>query len=102
MALDIEQIVAVSYPAVLAEMKQPKNQWEESAALRLMEKMGCIRRVSLGEHIEIPLDYRPNPDVAVMVNDQDTAALLKTEVITSAVYDIAQLSVPVTWTKGDD
>jgi hypothetical protein len=83
-------------------MKKPVNQWEESAALRLMEKMGCIRRVSLGEHIEIPIDYRPNPDVAVMVNDQDTAALLKTETITSAVYDIAQLSVPVTWTKGDD
>lgn len=28
--------------------------------------------------------------------------MLKTEVITSAVYDIAQLNVPVTWTKGDD
>lgn len=28
--------------------------------------------------------------------------MVKTEVVTSAVYDIAQLNVPVTWTKGDD
>ncbi len=27
MALTIEQIAAVSYPAVLAEMKAPANQW---------------------------------------------------------------------------
>lgn len=37
-----------------------------------------------------------------MASDQDAASLVKTEVITSAVYDIAQLNVPVTWTKGDD
>lgn len=27
MALSIEQIAAVSYPAVLAEMRKPQNQW---------------------------------------------------------------------------
>lgn len=27
MALTIEQIVAVSYPAVLAEMRKAENQW---------------------------------------------------------------------------
>lgn len=27
MALSIEQIAAVSYPAVLAEMRKPANQW---------------------------------------------------------------------------
>ena len=64
--------------------------------------MGFIQRISLGENIEAPLDYRANPDTAVLANDQDTAALVKTEVITSAVYEIAQISVPVTWTKGDD
>lgn len=99
---DISQIVAVSYPAVLAEMRKPANQWAESAALRELEKQGCIERIAFGATIEVPLDYRRNPDAAVMASDQDAAALLKTEVITSASYDIAQISVPVTWSKGDD
>jgi hypothetical protein len=102
MALSIEQIAAVSYPAVLAEMRKPANQWVENAALRVLEKMGFIQHVSLGENIEVPLDYRANPDTAVLASDQDAASLLKTEVITSAVYDIAQINVPITWTKGDD
>lgn len=102
MALSIEQIAAVSYPAVLAEMRKPQNQWVENAALRVLEKEGFIDRVSLGENIEVPLDYRPNPDTAILASDQDSAALLKTEVITSAVFDIAQMNVPVTWTKGDE
>lgn len=102
MGLTIEQIAAVSYPAVLAESRKPANQWAENAALAVLERMGFIQHVSLGENIEAPLDYRANPDTAILAADQDTAALLKTEVITSAVYDIAQLNVPVTWTKGDD
>jgi hypothetical protein len=102
MALTVEQIAAVSYPAVLAESRKPANQWAENAALRVLEQMGFIDRVSLGENIECPLDYRANPDTAVLASDQDSAALLKTEVITAAVYDIAQVNVPVTWTKGDE
>lgn len=102
MALTIEQIAAVSYPAVLAEMRKPANQWMESAAMRELERQGAIQRISLGDNIEAPLDYRPNPDTTILATDQDAASLLKTEVITSASYDIAQLSVPVTWTKGDD
>lgn len=102
MALSIEQIAAVSYPAVLAEMRKPANQWVENAALRELQKQGFIEGMSFGENIEVPLDYRPNPDTAVLVEDQDVNSLLKTEVITSAVYDIAQLNVPVTWTKGDE
>lgn len=102
MALTVEQISAVSYPAVLAEMRKPANQWVENAALKVMESMGFIKRESLGENIETPLDYRKNPDTSVLAQDQDAAGLIKTEVITSAVYDIAQLNVPVTWTKGDD
>jgi len=102
MALTIEQIAAVSYPAVLAEMRKPANQWAENAALSVLERMGFIQNVSLGENIEIPVDYRSNPDTAILASDQDAASLLKTEVLTSAVFDIAQLNVPVTWTKGDD
>lgn len=102
MALSVEQIAAVSYPAVLADMRKPANQWSENSALRLLEKLGAIQRLDFGENIEVPLDYRANPDGGVMATDQDTAALLKTEVITSAVYEIAQISYPVTWTKGDE
>lgn len=102
MALSIEQIAAVSYPAVLAEMRKPANQWVENAALKMLESKGFIQHVSLGENIEVPLDYRANPDTAILASDQDQASLLKTEVITSAVFDIAQMNVPVTWTKGDD
>lgn len=102
MAISIEQIAAVSYPAVLAEMRKAANQWVENAALRVLEKQGFIEHVSLGANIEMPLDYRPNPDTSVLAADQDTASLVKTEIVTSAAYDIAQLNVPVTWTKGDD
>ena len=83
-------------------MRKAEDQWSESAAMRELERQGAVKRISFGENIEVPLDYRRNPEGAVMDSDQDTAALVKTEVITSAVYDIAQLSVPVTWTKGDE
>jgi hypothetical protein len=74
MALTIDQITAVSYPAVLAEMRKGANQWAENAALREMEKQGVIKRVNLGPTIEVPLDYRPNPDTAVLASDQDEAS----------------------------
>lgn len=102
MSLSIEQIAAVSYPAVLAEMRKAANQWVENAALREMERQGVIQRISLGATIEAPLDYRQNPDTAVLAADQDEASLVKTEVVTSASYNVAQISVPVVWTKGDD
>jgi hypothetical protein len=102
MAVSIEQIVAVSYPAVLAEMRKAANQWTENAALREAERQGVIDRVSLGPTIECPLDYRVNPDTAVLAGDQDEASLVKTDVLTSASYSVAQISVPVVWTKGDE
>lgn len=99
----IEQIVAVSYPAVLAEMRRPENQWVENAALNFLEKNGFIKRVSFGQRtIEVPVDYRANPEAGVLATDQDTFSLLKTEVITSATYPVAQISVYVTWTMGDE
>lgn len=83
-------------------MRKGANQWAESAALREMERQGVIQRISLGATIEAPLDYRVNPDTAVLANDQDEASLVKTEIMTAASYSVAQLSVPVVWTKGDD
>lgn len=102
MALSVEQMAAVSYPAVLAEMRKGANQWAENAALRELERQGFIERISFGENIEVPLDYRANPDTAVLVEDQDENNLISTEVLTSAVYDIAQINVPVVWTKGEE
>ena len=64
--------------------------------------MGFFQRMDFGPTVEVPIDYRSNPDTAVLVGDQDTASLVKTDVITAASYDIAQINVPVTWTKGDE
>jgi hypothetical protein len=83
-------------------MRKAANQWVENAALREAERQGVIERVSLGPTIECPLDYRVNPDTAVLAGDQDEASLVKTDVLTSASYSVAQISVPVVWTKGDE
>ena len=85
-----------------SDMRKTFNNWASNAALRALEKAGFIQRVGLGPTIEIPVDYRSNPDTAVLVGDQDTASLVKTDVLTAASYDVAQMNVPVTWTKGDD
>lgn len=102
MALTIDQISAASYPAVLAEMRKPANQWNQNAALDVLQSMGFIQREAFGNNIEVPLDYRVNPDTMVLASQQDAASLIKTEVLTSAVYDIAEASVQVAWTKHDE
>lgn len=102
MALSISQIATAAFPAVIDEAKRAHNNWFAAPALKTLEKMGFVERLPLGENIEIPIDYRSNPDTAVLAADQDTAALVKTEILTAAAYDIAQMNVPVTWTKGDD
>lgn len=102
MALDISQIVAASFPAVVAEKRKPANQWAESAFLREMERQGGIKRVSLGPSIEAPLDYRRNAGAAVLSTDLQPMSLTKTEVLTSASYSIASVSIPMVWSKEDE
>ncbi len=102
MSLSISQIIAVSYNAVLADMRKAANQWAESAFLRELEKQGGIERKSLGPAIEAPLDYRANPATAFLVTDLQTTSLSKTEVITAASYTPAELSVPIVWSKKDE
>lgn len=102
MSLTIGQIAAVSYPAVLAEKRKPANQWAESAFMRELERQGGIKRESLGTTIEAPLDYQRNPGTVIQSTDLQPLSLAKTEVITSASYAIAQVSVPVTWSKLDE
>jgi hypothetical protein len=102
MALSIKDIVAASYPAVLAEKRKPANQWAESGTLRMFEKMGFIKRKSLGPTIEVPLDYVANAGGEFLATDVSPTSLNKTSVIGSASYAVAELSVPVVWTKKDD
>src|SRR3989442_1524730 len=99
----VSQMVAVSYPAVLTEMKKnPQNQWAENAFLRELEKQGGVKRRSLGATIELPLDYQRNPGETFLASDLTPVSMRKTEVITTASYDIAEISVPATWSKKDE
>lgn len=102
MALTISQIAAVSYPAVVADKRKAANQWAASAFFREAERQGFIVRKSLGATIEVPLDYRANPDAQFMSQELQTYGMSKTEVVTAASYDIAELSVPVKWSKKDE
>jgi hypothetical protein len=102
MALTIGQIAAVSYPAVLAEMRKAANQWAESALMREFERQGFIERKSLGPTIEAPLDYQRNPGTVIQTTDLQPLALNKTEVITSASFVPAEVTVPIVWSKKDE
>lgn len=98
----VSQIIAVSYNAVLADMRKAANQWAESALMRELEKQGGIQRKSLGPSIECPLDFQRNPQTAFLATELDPISLNKTEVVSSAVYTPAELSVPVVWSKRDE
>jgi hypothetical protein len=99
MALSVSQGIAVSFNAVLNEMRKPANQWAESAMFREMERQGMINKESLGEQIEHTLDYRRNPGTAISAIDLSPYSLTKTEVLTAAQYDIAEIVAPIVWSK---
>lgn len=99
MSLTIGQIAAISYPAVLADNRKAANQWADSAFLRELERQGAIKRRSLGSSIEAPLDYRRNPGSAFLASSLQPTSLNETEIVTAANYDIAELSIPMTWSK---
>lgn len=98
----ISQIIAVSYNLVLNKNRTPENQWRESALMRVAEKQGLIKRESLGPSIEVALDYRQNAAAGFLLTELQPTSLDKTEVITSAVYTPAELSVPIVWSKRDE
>lgn len=98
----VSQIAAVSYPAVLAEKRQPANQWAENALLRELEKQGGIMRESFGPTLEEPLDFQRNQGGEFLATELAPVSLAKTEIITTAIYSPAELSIPVTWSKRDE
>jgi len=102
MALTIGQMAAVSYPEVVAEMRKAANQWTSNGLLREMERQGAIKRRSFGPTIEAPLDYQANPGTEFLVSELTPVSLTKTEVVTSASFTPAELSVPVVWSKRDE
>lgn len=101
MALTISQIYAASYPAVLNKMRAT-DQWSDSAVMKELQRQGMIKRESLGTTIDVTLDYRRNPNAGFLATDLAPTSLTKTEVLTGASYAVAELSVPVVWSKGDD
>lgn len=95
----IGQMLSVSYPAVLNDKRKPANQWADSTFLTKMEQMGGVRREDLGTTIDRTLDYRANPGGGFLTSDLQPLSLTKTEVITTATYDIAQIAEPITWSN---
>ena len=95
----ISQIIAVSYPAVLNEMRKAANQWAESAFMRELERQGAIKRESLGSTIEHTLDYQRNPGTQISAIGLSPIALTETEVFTAASYDISEITAPLVWSK---
>lgn len=102
MALTIKDMVAASYPAVLAAKRRPENQWAESAALKCMEKKGFVKHVDFGPTLEETLDYVANAGGEFLATDVTATSLSKTSVIGAASYLPAQVSVPIVWTKLDE
>ena len=83
-------------------MRKAANQWTENAFLRELEKQGGIERKSLGPTIEAPLDYQSNPGTLFLSTELQPTSLTKTEVVTSASFTPAEVSVPIVWSKRDE
>lgn len=98
----IGQILAVSFPAIVAVKNKAANQWEESAFLRELERQGAIKHMSLGSTIDPPLDFQRNPGTVIQASDLQPLSLDKTEVLTTATYAIAEVTAPITWSKKDE
>lgn len=102
MALSISQMIAVSYPEVVNEMRKPANQWAESAFMRELERQGAVERINGSPTIESTIDYQRNQGAEFQSTDLAPVSTSKTEVLTAAQYEPAQLSIPITWSKKDE
>jgi hypothetical protein len=102
MALTVSQITAASYNDVRNEARKPANQWAENAFMRALESMGFIKQVDGGPVFEATVDYRRNVGAAFLATELTPLATGKTEVLTAAQYDPAELSVPLVFTRADE
>lgn len=98
----LSQLVTTAYPEVIADARKPHNQWKESAFLRVLEKMGMVKRRPGGSALEFPLDYRKNPDVDFLATDFTATSTTQTTVFAGASYDMANLVSPFNWSIADE
>jgi hypothetical protein len=98
----ISQMLSVSYEAVLNAKRKPENQWAENAFLRELERVGAIKTIAGSHTIEFTLDYKRNDGGEFQSTDLQPVSTTKTEVVTSAQYEPAQLVVPITWSRADE
>jgi hypothetical protein len=100
MALTIKDIIATSYPAVLKEARKAANQWKQTSVLNFLEEKGFVVRKNLGaDEIQAELDYQINAGASFLATDITATSLSKTSVLGAASYAVAELSVPIVWTK---
>jgi hypothetical protein len=83
-------------------MRKAANQWVQSSFLRELERQNAVERKSLGPTIEKTLDYQRNPGAAFLSYDLQPTSMSKTEVLTAASYEVAEISVPIVWSKKDE
>ncbi len=103
MALSIDQMVTVSYNAVVNEMRgKPENQWAESAFMQELESGGYIEYVAGSHTIEKSLDYKRNDGADFQASDLATFSTSKTDVLTAAQFTPAQVTVPIVWSRADE
>jgi hypothetical protein len=102
MAIPVTQIVAATYDAVVNEKNKAADQWSDASALNHLEKIGGVKRESLGPKITSTLDYRTNQGLDFLATDTTATSTTKTEVLTHAEYTPIPLVVPVNWSFFDE
>lgn len=98
----LSQLVATAYPEVIADARKPHNQWKESAFLRLLEKVGAVKRRPGGSAIEYPLDTVKNAGTDFLATDFTATSTTQTSIFAGASYDMANLVVPFNWSIADE
>lgn len=87
---------------MLADARKPQNQWAENAFLAALEKKGAISREGAGNAVEIPIDWQKNAGGDFLATETTATSTTKTDVMSNATYDWAELVVPITTTFRND
>lgn len=101
MAWTISQGVAASYNTVVTK-KRPANQWVSNGLLREFERQGFVKKVSFGAQIEATLDKAANNSFGFLSYDLQPTSTQKTDVLSAAIFDVAELSGSMVWSKKDE
>lgn len=98
----VDQALAASYDAVMTSKRNPENQWTQTALYDEMDRQGMIKTIDFGNTLKETLDYRRNPGVAVLSYDLQPLTNTKTQVLTEASFDPAQIGGDITWSFMDE